>query len=125
MTTPRPHAELAARNAAVIWLYQRAADQACINASYPKLVARYPEWVKSQQTMESLAQELGISPQAWAEFDKCCRRWGMKQRGYYDLNVTGFIIGCLIVGVAIGIAIAYLVPWLWSFIKPLIHALTA
>ena len=42
----------------------------------------------------------------------------MKQRGYYDLNVTGFIIGCLIVGVAIGIAIAYLVPWLWSFIKP-------
>ena len=36
----------------------------------------------------------------------------MKQRGYYDLNVTGFIIGCLIVGAAIGIAIAYLVPWL-------------
>ena len=49
----------------------------------------------------------------------------MKQRGYYDLNVTGFIIVCLIVGAAIGIAIAYLVPWLWSFIKPLIHALTA
>ena len=49
----------------------------------------------------------------------------MKQRGYYDLNVTGFIICCLIVGAAIGIAIAYLVPWLWSFIKPLIHALTA
>ena len=34
-------------------------------------------------------------------------RWGMKQRGYYDLNVTGFLIACLIVGVAIGIAIAY------------------
>ena len=33
--------------------------------------------------------------------------------------------GLLIVGAAIGIAIAYLVPWLWSFIKPLIHALTA
>ena len=52
-------------------------------------------------------------------------RWGMKQRGYYDLNVTGFIIGCLVVGAAIGIALAYLVPWLWSFKKPLIHALTA
>ena len=52
-------------------------------------------------------------------------RLGMKQRGYYDLNVTGFIIGCLVVGIAIGIAIAYLVPWLWSFIKPVIHALTA
>ena len=51
--------------------------------------------------------------------------WGMKQRGFYDLNVTGFLIACLIVGVAIGIAIAYLVPWLWSFIKPLIHAITA
>ena len=49
----------------------------------------------------------------------------MKQRGYFDFNMTGFIIGCLIVGAAIGIAIAYLVPWLWSFIKPLIHALTA
>ena len=48
-----------------------------------------------------------------------------KQRGFYDLNVTGFLIACVIVGVAIGIAIAYLVPWLWSFIKPLIHALTA
>ena len=36
----------------------------------------------------------------------------MKQRGYFDFNVTGFIIGCLIVGVAIGIGVAYLVPWL-------------
>ena len=49
----------------------------------------------------------------------------MKQRGYFDFNVTGFIIGCLIVGAAIGIGVAYLVPWLWSFIKPLIHQLTA
>ena len=49
----------------------------------------------------------------------------MKQRGYYNMDMTGFFIGCLVVGVAIGIAIAYLVPWLWSFIKPLIHALTA
>ena len=49
----------------------------------------------------------------------------MKQRGYFDFNLTPVIIACLIVGAAIGIAIAYLVPWLWSFIKPLIHALTA
>ena len=49
----------------------------------------------------------------------------MKQRGFYDLNVTGFIIGCLIAGAVIGVALAHLVPWLWSFIKPLIHALTA
>ena len=77
MTAPREHANLDARNAAVIWLYQRAADQACINARYPKHVASYPAWVKSQQTMESLAQELDISPQAWAEFDKCCRGGGV------------------------------------------------
>ena len=77
MTTPRSHAELAARKAAVLWLYQRAADQACINASYHKHVARYPAWVKSQQTMESLAQELDISPQAWAEFSEGHRKGGV------------------------------------------------
>ncbi len=49
----------------------------------------------------------------------------MKQRGFFDFNVTGFIIGCMIVGAAIGIGVAYLVPWLWLSIKPLIHAITA
>ena len=49
----------------------------------------------------------------------------MKQRGFYHLDVPGFSIGSLIVGVVVGIWVAYLVPWLWSFIKPLIHALTA
>ena len=77
MTTPRQHAELAARNAAVIWLYKRAADQACINASYPKHVACYPGWVKSQQTMARLAEELETSPQAWADFGKWRRGGGV------------------------------------------------
>ena len=77
MTTPREHAELDARNAAVIWLYQRAADQACINAAFPRHVAYYLGWVKSQQTMESLAQELDISPQAWAEFSEGYRKGGV------------------------------------------------
>ena len=77
MTTPRPHAELAARNAAVLWLYQRAADQACINASFPEYLAYYPEWVESQQTVADIAQELETSPLAWAEFDKCCRGGGV------------------------------------------------
>ena len=70
MTTPREHADAAARNAAVLWLYQRAADQACINATFPRHVACYPGWVKSQQTMARLAQELDTNPQAWAEFNK-------------------------------------------------------
>ena len=49
----------------------------------------------------------------------------MKQRGYFGFNMIGFFIANLIVGAAIGAAIAYLVPWLWAFIRPLIHALTA
>ena len=76
MTTLRPRAEFAARNAAVIWLYQRAADQACINATHPKHVACYPGWVKSQQTMANLAEELETSPLAWAEFSKWYRGGG-------------------------------------------------
>ena len=77
MTTAQERVELIARKAAVIWLYQRAADQACINASYPKHVARYPECVKSQQTIANLAEELETNPLAWAEFDKCCRGGGV------------------------------------------------
>ena len=40
MTAPREHAELDARNAAVIWLYQRAA-----NWSYVGRTGPYPKWV--------------------------------------------------------------------------------
>ena len=76
MTAPREHAELDARNAAVIWLYQRAADQACINARYPQHVAYYLGWVRSQQTMARLAEELETSPLSWAEFSKWYRGGG-------------------------------------------------
>ena len=76
MTTAQEHADLAARNAAVIWLYKRAADQACINAAFPRHVAYYIGWVKSQQTMENLAKELDTSPLAWAEFSKWYRGGG-------------------------------------------------
>ena len=77
MTTPREHANLDARNAAVIWLYQRAADQACINARHHILTACYPNWVEAQQTMANLAEELETSPLAWAEFSKWCREGGV------------------------------------------------
>ena len=49
----------------------------------------------------------------------------MKQRGYFDFNFGGFIIGLLIVGAVFGAVLAYGVPWLWDFIKPIIHSLTA
>ena len=45
----------------------------------------------------------------------------MKQRDFHDFSGVGIIM----IGMIIGAAIAYLVLWLWSFIKPLIHALTA
>ena len=77
MTKPREHADAAARNAAVLWLYQRAADQACINATSPRHVACYPGWVEAQQTIANLAEELETSPLAWAEFSKWCRGGGV------------------------------------------------
>ena len=76
MTAPQEHADLAARNAAVIWLYKRAADQACINAAF-RNVAYYAGWVKSQQTIANLAEERETNPRAWAEFSKWCRGGGV------------------------------------------------
>ena len=77
MTTAQEHADLAARNAAVLWLYQRAADLACINATFPRHAAYYTVWVEAQQTIANLAEELETSPLAWAEFNKWCRGGGV------------------------------------------------
>lgn len=45
-----------------------------------------------------------------------------RQRGY--VNADGFWI-FVILAAAAGAALAYGIPWLWSLIKPLIHAATA
>lgn len=47
------------------------------------------------------------------------------QKGYYDLDLGGFMAGLLITGVAVGVVLAYAIAWLWYYIKPIIHALTA
>ena len=52
-------------------------------------------------------------------------RRGMKQCSFHDFSGVGIIMIGMIIGAVTGAAIGYLVPWLWSFIKPLIHALTA
>lgn len=44
------------------------------------------------------------------------------QRGY--INLDGLVPFLLFCGALIGIVIAYVVPWLWSFVKPWIHAVT-
>ncbi len=49
----------------------------------------------------------------------------MKQCSFHDFSGVGIIMIGMIIGAVTGAAIGYLVPWLWSFIKPLIHVLTA
>jgi hypothetical protein len=40
-------------------------------------------------------------------------------------DLKGFIVALIVVGVALGVVLAYGVPWLWSLVKPLLHAITA
>lgn len=47
------------------------------------------------------------------------------QKGYIDIHFRAVIIELLIVGAVIGAVLAYVIPWLWDYIKPIIHALTA
>lgn len=46
-----------------------------------------------------------------------------KQNGY--INLDGFILVLIIFGVLIGIAICFVMPWLWQLVKPFIHAATS
>lgn len=46
-----------------------------------------------------------------------------KQRGYLDM--TGAFIAMLVVGALAGILLCKALPWVWSLIKPWLHALTA
>lgn len=45
------------------------------------------------------------------------------QKGFIDLD--GLIAGLVIAGVVLGVSLTYAIPWLWSYIKPIIHALTS
>lgn len=47
------------------------------------------------------------------------------QKGFMNLDLGSLMVGLLIAGAVIGVVLAYAIPWLWSFIKPAIHALTA
>lgn len=40
-------------------------------------------------------------------------------------DLKGFFIMLVVVGVLFGVALAYGIPWLWSVLKPLLHAATA
>jgi hypothetical protein len=47
-----------------------------------------------------------------------------RQRGYYDMDFTGFFVLLIGGGAIFGASMAYFVPWLWSVAKPYIHAIT-
>ena len=47
------------------------------------------------------------------------------QKGFMNLDLGGLMAGLLITGVAVGVVLAYAIAWLWSYVKPIIHALTA
>lgn len=42
-----------------------------------------------------------------------------------DSDWWGLVIGLVVFGIAIGCALAFGLPWLWSILKPMLHAVTA
>ncbi|MBV6321919.1 hypothetical protein [Duganella violaceipulchra] len=42
-----------------------------------------------------------------------------------DFDLRGFVIFCVLAGAAVATALIYGLPWLWSAIKPLLHAASA
>lgn len=44
--------------------------------------------------------------------------------GNFDGLFTGLIVICLLAGVAIGAFLFWLLPLLWAWVKPWIHAVT-
>lgn len=45
------------------------------------------------------------------------------EKGYIDLG--GAFLFLFIVGIIVGLFLTIGIPWLWSILKPLIHAVTA
>lgn len=49
-----------------------------------------------------------------------------KQSGFIgDDAILAMLVFLVVIGIVIGVALSIGVPWLWGFLKPWIHALTA
>ena len=48
----------------------------------------------------------------------------MKQRGFYNMDFSGFFVGLLVFGIAVGLILPPVVEWLWEILKPIIHEAT-
>jgi hypothetical protein len=55
---PLPSPSVDWRTEAIRWLRRRAADQACVNASYPRHVADYKHWALLADQYMRAAEEL-------------------------------------------------------------------
>lgn len=48
-----------------------------------------------------------------------------KQKGFYDIDLTSAIVTLCIICFVIGWGLAIVVPWVWAWLKPILHNLTA
>ena len=44
---------------------------------------------------------------------------------FSDSDVRNFILGLIVFGIIIGLAIAFSLPWLWQVLKPWLHWISA
>lgn len=47
-----------------------------------------------------------------------------KQKGFYNLNLGGFFIALILVGIVIGALLTFGLPWLWDLLRPWVHEVT-
>jgi len=47
------------------------------------------------------------------------------EKGYYNIDLTGFFIALILGGVIAGIVLTKFVGWAWPYVKAFIHAITA
>lgn len=48
-----------------------------------------------------------------------------KQRGHYMPDMGGLIVILVLLGVGIGVLVTKAIPWIWAFVKPWLHVITA
>jgi len=67
----------------------------------------------------------GIAKQKYAQRSSTPAGPKKNQGGYYDMDFTALFVVLITIGVVVGILVSYVAPYLWGFLKPIIHSLTA
>lgn len=102
-------------------------------ADHPPRVT--PEMLKALDDAQALVQRMRQDREARQQrlgivLDKQLRRpRGVgpqhRQRGWGAPDFSGLLAALVLMGVLIGLGVAWGVPWLWALLKPLLHAATA